>query len=1245
MSLFKGISPNKGEKTLRDGYRVLLDQSRHVRGEQIRAGEERWSLAELGADDNDLIWLIDWARSLDGWLVNQWLHPGPNRNALGSLLLLFAAEYSRRSLPTDGNWPVPAPQLFSPDSRDHLFEREIPAILHRLALVNAAERLNLHRASGTDWLNLSRTVRFQYGFAEADLGRELPRWLQGQVEAPEAVERLLDPIAGSQSFRSIWRACRAAMSGEISGDELAGWLDASPWILGQWQRQMMRLLPATAEVDPDGFLELPPLPEAWAEWGGTGLDEILELMEQDEGLMVEARGLFARLDADGGWESAMEAVRAINQRALELGLIGRPWSLAELRIDPEADYRWLTDWIERVEAQTLDQCLVSREVIDVVGGPGPCAAGFGLLLLLWMSETGRRMAGEFTLWSSLSREFSGRRSEADNEPPVIFQELDEVQPTSAARLALRAAANHFRLRNLSGIDWFDSLEQTIRLQFGFTRDGLGRHLPDWLSSRATTRVIRELLHGDQRSESFAEVWQAMVDYRQGRLDQERARQALDASPWVLPGWVDEIVPLVTAVGDPLPAEVRTQSPGEFLTAPTLVWHAGGKPHFVTRLVGDLTGFEPTDEALELRIGGRLEAILYRQPDGSYLPDRNGYLRIPFNQPRVRARLVNARGENVRNLVLNLWPPDEEIVLYDLATGRQVADPFCAELQEHRDYALLASSDLQIEPEPEDWRLSRSGITRIGYISGELLAKCSGHLRVMAGRNLFWYPGCNRIVPAWSGQIDVTMARPQVLQQGDAFNLRITHPPEVSITLVRRNRRTLETLSLDQTTTMIRSPFLVTNSVIEIRLMISAVSEDERFTLERILVLSGGRLECYYDDRSTRIREQGYWEDEEAESGPRSISVPVAVPDRLSIDAAVGQVALGFAGAASSPLLELRTPPVVPRSPFPGGFADSGHVVDQSRIKDDLEAVFWDSDTASTPGRIRLRLGRFIQPAPGHEVVIWEQSGRLLRLEPEEYDHTDGSWWWTGSLPAPVRGVIAVAIAVNGRNVATWWPSGNWTFHLREAVLADPYTAACLLRWFHLPLLSEEAEIVLRPIIAANPLQIIFAWLRDELGSGALVMPFRDETWHGIVREYLIHWQPNEAQARELLMKLAGVDNDHDLREFIFDAVQPICRVDPVIMMRVLRAWKLPNREAVLIELRRCFAGVVNVSLINARENALIARAHQLFGFDASFIANEVLLPARQYLSGLPLTRDQQANLEMAARSEELRKLLAIHLLR
>lgn len=1241
MRLFAGINPQDGEHTLRDGYRALLDRYRTV-----RPGDGRWSLAELGADDDDLIWLIDWARSLDGVLLNRWLHPGPNRNGLGSLLLLFAAEYSRRSLPTDGCWLVPAPQLFSPASRHYLFESEVPSLLHRLALAKAAERLNLYRSDGADHFNVTRTVRFQFGFSEAEIGPKLTYWLRGELAAPEEVVCLLKPDGGSQSFQAMWHSCQAAVAGELPPDELSEWLDASPWILSQWHRQILASLISTAEpYDHHSILELPPL-RADGGWVDSGLDEILELMEQDEELMGVARGLFERLDADGGWESAMEAVRAINHRAKELGLVGRPWSLAELHINPEADYRWLSDWIARVEARTLDACLASREVIDVLGGPGPCAAGFGLLLLLWMSEVGRRLAGEFTLWSPLSREFGEQRIGSADQSSHLFQELDDTQPTSTVRLALRAAANHFRLRNLSGVDWFDSLEQTIRLQFGVTRDGIGRYLPDWLSNRATTRVIRELLQGEERSDSFGEIWQAMTDYRSGRLNLEEMRRLLDASPWILPAWVDEIVPLVTAVGDPPPVEERTQSPGEFLTAPLLVWHAGGKPHFVTRLVSYLPELDPAEESIELRIGGRLEAILYRQSDGRYLPDRNGYLRIPFNQPRVRARLVNSKGDNVRSIVLNLWSPDEDILLFDLSTGRQLPDPFCAELQEHRDYALILSSDLQIDPEPEDWRLSRSGITRICYISSEFLAECSGHLRITAGQNLFWYPGCNRVVPAWSGRIDVGLAREQVLQQGDAFSLRITHPPEVSITLVRCNRRTLDTLSLDQTTTLLRPSFLVTNSVVEIRLIITAVSDDDRFTLERILVLSGGKLECYYDDRSTRIHDSGYLVVEETTSGsPALPSPPLVSLVKFAAEAPLVQTSPDLAGAVSAPMIEVRATPSPAQFPLIGGLVDHGQSVDQSRINDDLESVLWDADSAPLPGTIRLRLGRFIQPGPGHEIVIWDQSGRLVRLEPERYEHSTGSWWWMGTLPTPVRGVIAVGIAVNGRNVASWWPKGNWTYHLREAVLADPGAAAQLLRWFHLPLLAEEAMIVLRPIIASNPNQMIYEWLRDDSISGPLVMPFRDETWHGVVRAYLFQWQPGEAEARELLMKLARVDNDHDLREFLFDAVQPLMRVDPIVMMKVLRAWSLPNREAVMMELRRSFAGVVNVALINARENALIARAHQLFGFDSSFIINQVLLPARQYLAGLPLTREQQSNLEMAARSEELRKLLAIHLLR
>ncbi len=1279
MRLFEGISPNNGETTLLDGYRTLLRQAERIRqGGVVLPGDgvpvsHRWSLAELGADDDDLIWLIDWARSLDGWLVHQWLYPGPNRNALGSLLLLFGSEYTRRSLPTDCNWLVPTPQLFSADSREYLFQNDVPTVLYRLALLNAANRLDLQRVTGTDWLSISRTVRLQYGFAENDLIHELPDWLSGKGRPSEAVSQLLDEINGRPSFRIIWEACRAGLESRVDSQVLREQLEASPWILRQWHPQILRLLTKPGETESDDLLELPPLPAVLYQ-DDTGLDEILALMELDEDLMTEARGLFARLDADGGWASAMEAVQAINHRAIEMGLVGRPWSLAELQIDPEADYRWLTDWITKVEARTLDKCLTSREVVEIVGGPGPCAAGFGLLLLLWMSETGRRLAGEFTLWNSLNQELKGCREENGQSEPIVFQELDEIHPTSSVRLALRAAASHFQLRNLSGVDWFDSLEQTVRLQFGFTREGLDRQLPDWLSSRATTRVIRELLHGEQRSESFAEIWQALIDYRQGRLPREQLRERLNDTPWVLPGWVDEILPLATAIGDPLPVDERVQAPGEFLSTPYIVWHRGGKPHFITRLIGELTAVnnanpgssdavqrdgrpqmpELTDDSLELRIGGRLEAILLRQPDGRYIPDRHGLIRLPFNQPRVRANLINGYGENVRTMILNLWPPDDEVALYDLSTGRQIPDPFCAELNLQRDYALLTSTDLRIEPDPADWRLSRSGTTRISYISAESLLDNPNGLRVYASSNLFWYPGCQRVVPSWSGKIDVVMAREQILQQGDSFHLQIIHPPELEILTVRRNRRTLETMWKQDGVTLIRPQFVVTNNVIEIKLLITALKNDHQYTVERVVVLSGGRLECFYDDQSTRIREQSYMlvgASEIEPTGSRALPLTLGQLNRAAHGSTIRQ-------DEALPAPALNIPSRKPESGLggigqlflPGGL---GSRSDQLRLKDDIEDVIWENDSESLTHSgsafeskwMRIRLARFIEPDSSHKIVVWDRSGALFTTKPEGYEHTDGYWWWLARLPNDFRTATAVAIALNNRNVASWWSPGDWTSHLREVVEADPYTSAWLLRWFHLPLLSEEAVTILRPLVCNNPLPIIRAWLKEDTGSGSLNLPFRDETWLGIVRDYLIHWQPEESEARELLMLLVNVDSDPDLREYIFDAVQPLYRVDPVMMIRVLRAWNIPNREAILIELRRGFAGVVNVNLINARENALIARAHQLFGVDSSFIIDEILLPARQYLAGLPLNREQLANLEMAARSDELRRLLAIHLLK
>lgn len=720
MRLFKGISPKNGGATLREGYRVLLEQAEPIRQDAAaRAGGQRWSLAELATDDDDLIWLIDWARALDGLEVGQWLLPGPTRLAFGSLLLLFGAEFTRRSLPSDSPWPVPPPPLFSPSSRVYLFTGETPTIHHRLALRSAANRLGLHRVSGTDLPSLLGTISLQYGFSEAEIYSELRDWLTGVAELKPAIRQLLDtPVNAavgdeSRSFPWIWEACRSVLHGwqgeTEPGRSFEDQLAASPWILDQWRRPLQALLRRELPAGVSPALPERDVPE----------DDILEL--------------------------------------------------------PPAS-----------------------------GAVGPASA------------------------------------------TVDF---------AADRAAI---------------------------------------LPD---------VLDEI------------------------LDEVLAQLEAEAAPVI-----------------EVQAVIAPATPG-----------ANGAGNAASRVIDPL----PTP-------------------------------------PRPSSRAFSA------------------------------------------------------------------GLRRLPRAAGP----------------------ADQIDPATAPRLTTATLAPDLLE---------------------------------------------------------------------------------------------------------------VVVDQGIDGHGVGGQGIGV--------------------------------------------------------RLGLRLARFIDPGIHHEVVVWDGEGRLSSFRPDRCaPGDDGSWWWFCQLPEnfavePRLALVAVAISLDGRNLASWWPEDDWLTRLPELIERQPVDAAWLLRWFQLPLLTPAALSQLGPLVAHYPLQFVRAWLKVDTGPGLLGMPFKDEQWFGVVREYLFNWQPDQVVARDLLLLLADVDNDHDLREYIFEAAQLLYRVDPVVMVRILSAWTIPNLEMIRIELRRGFAGVVNLNLINARENALIARASQMFNVESSFIVEEILRPAQRCLAGEEIAPDQLDHLRMAARSEDLRRLLAINLLR
>lgn len=85
--------------------------------------------------------------------------------------------------------------------------------------------------------------------------------------------------------------------------------------------------------------------------------------------------------------------------------------------------------------------------------------------------------------------------------------------------------------------WFGS----IYLQFGFTRRGFSKMLPECLMGYSQPKTISRLLEDPRiQSDSFCKLWGGLLSFRRGNLTENQARSVITDSPWILPERTEEL---------------------------------------------------------------------------------------------------------------------------------------------------------------------------------------------------------------------------------------------------------------------------------------------------------------------------------------------------------------------------------------------------------------------------------------------------------------------------------------------------------------------------------------------------------------------------------------------------------------------------------------------------------------------------------------------------------------------------------
>ncbi|WP_417385358.1 hypothetical protein [Gimesia sp.] len=193
------------------------------------------SLCELRLSKSEYDNLCLWAKErltrsmirLSGWRA-------------GAIILILITEVARREAIGHRLWPIVA-EKFSDDVRRLLFPNNHPSADLKQWIQQAVRHLNLRHVFDDDekqgWYI---TTHLQFGIAAHGFRARLPEWLCGQY-TPDSVRRLLIGDLASESFQDLWQALRFYRRDWIAEEELRLIIEKSPWVLAEWQDDLVRL--------------------------------------------------------------------------------------------------------------------------------------------------------------------------------------------------------------------------------------------------------------------------------------------------------------------------------------------------------------------------------------------------------------------------------------------------------------------------------------------------------------------------------------------------------------------------------------------------------------------------------------------------------------------------------------------------------------------------------------------------------------------------------------------------------------------------------------------------------------------------------------------------------------------------------------------------------------------------------------------------------------------------------------------
>jgi hypothetical protein len=739
---------------------------------------------------------------------------------------------------------------------------------------------------------------------------------------------------------------------------------------------------------------------------------------------------------------------------------------------------------------------------------------YGALLLILASEVCRANSNEDGVWPAVTAVLKADKVSF----PALFV---AGQPTTACKKAMAAGARRLNLRNL--IDRYGAQEyfDTLKLQFGFTRSGAYRKLPEWLYALPpiAVRILTgaEPEYQDLRSGTFTSLWAVLQDFRHDRVSGEYTSAILQESPWIRPEWAPELMTAAKLRPTRPPAlsdvqEILDHS-NERACEMLLRWEYPSRPRLSLRLneerIYEVLG--ESDTAI-FAIDGRVVDRWTAQEGGGWRGRRELPCQPPDAKDNLRPKLlsISSAGILLEEVDLLEMGTGEPLLVFDLKLGTPVG--LTATLDQGRDYALICDADLSVPGAAQYLRLKDRSAYR-------LASPWRGDVQVVCGGAQYWQPRIAQREPPAVIRLALESLPGEIAEIGSDCRVNLTGVPEdatvVSLIAGGSSYSMTQQGSVWQTGRPLRITLGMALGEERIRIRVSTPDCAPR-TITPKLSLSFRGIACLEAESSTDTEPKWTLLNRNRPlnraGGSGKALVFAEVPQSRLFE---GPRLVRKIGARALPLADLcgwGAPLIISAERQPRAILVES-VVDYGRGK--FLPPLFSGKTAAC-----LSWQTSTCPSNGHQMLVWSDLFQRPRSfgAAEISSQLDDTLW---RLPG-LESVAALAVVYKGARIASYWHTELTIQSLRNPRLSTLFP---LLRWLKVPILNSSFRAPMQQAVLQAPAEFVRAWLGAEALQYGLVHQEAEQGLDSVIRELLWDYADRNDTRIESLARAFPADTE------------------------------------------------------------------------------------------------------------------------